>query len=142
MKTTTVPVSAPAWFIVDAAGQVPGRIAAKVAHILRGKHKPTFSPHQICGDQVIILNAEKIEAHPKKLLNKMYYKHSGYIGHLHAKTMKTMLDEKPEEILRQAVYGMLPRNRQRLQLIKRVHIFKGEEHPYAPQKPVSLKLDL
>lgn len=138
MKTTTVPVSAPTWFVVDATDKTLGRLAARIAMVLRGKHKPSFSPHQLCGDHVIVLNAGKIAAHPKKLLNKLYYKHTGYLGHIHAKNLQTLLQDKPEEAMRQAVYGMLPRNRLRLQMMKRIHIFSGSEHPYAPQKPVPL----
>ncbi|MFA6523071.1 MAG: 50S ribosomal protein L13 [Candidatus Peribacteraceae bacterium] len=140
MKTTTVPVSAPIWYVLDAEGQNIGRVAVRVANVLRGKHKPSFSPHQLCGDQVVIINAAKVTAHPKKLLTKRYVRHSGYLGHLKSRTLGQMLEEKPERVMEQAIYGMLPRSRIRLALMKRVHIFADAEHPHAPQKPVSLSL--
>jgi large subunit ribosomal protein L13 len=140
MKTTTVPVSAPVWYVVDAADQILGRVAAKAAYVLRGKHKPSFSPHQMCGDHVIVLNVEKLSISQKKLLNKLYTTHSGYLGHMRTKTLGKMMEEKPAEVMLKAVYGMLPRNRQRLQLMKRIHVFKGDAHPYAAQKPVPLNL--
>ncbi len=142
MKTSTVPVSAPAWFILDATDAIPGRLAAAVAHVLRGKHKPSFSPHQLCGDHVIVLNAEKLKIHPKKRMNKLYRTHSGYLGSLRTRTMGQMMEGKPEEVVRQAVHGMLPKNRLRVQMLKRVHIFQGGEHPYAPQKPVPFTIHL
>jgi len=138
MKTSIVPVSAPVWYEVDASGKTLGRLAARIAHVLRGKHKPHFSAHQLCGDHVIILNVERITAHPKKMRGKTYVRHSGYLGHLRTKTLEQMLQEKPDEVMRKAVYGMLPRNRLRFQMMKRLHMFKGSEHPYAPQKPVPL----
>ena len=138
MRTSIVPVSAPAWYEVDASGKTLGRLAASVAHVLRGKHKPHFSPHQLCGDHVIILNIESIEAHPKKMRGKTYVRHSGYLGHLRTKTLEQMLDEKPEEVMQKAIYGMRLRNRLRSQMLKRLHIVKGPEHRYAAQKPVPL----
>ena len=142
MKTSTIPTSAPVWYTVDAEGQTLGRVAALVAHRLRGKHKPSFSPHQLCGDQIIVLNVEKLAIHPKKLRGKTYVSHSGYLGHISVRTLEKMMAEKPEEVMRKAVYGMLPRNRLRLQMMKRVHVIKGSEHKYAAQKPVPLTLDL
>jgi large subunit ribosomal protein L13 len=140
MKTSTIPVSAPVWYVLDATDGNLGRIAAKTALVLRGKHKPSFSPHQLCGDHVVIINIEKLSLHPKKLLNKQYVTHSGYLGHLHSRNLRAMMEQKPEEVMRQAVYGMLPRNRLRLQLMKRVHFFRDADHPYAPQKPLPLKI--
>ncbi len=138
MKTSVIPVSAPTWFVVDASGKTLGRLAARIAHVLRGKHKPEFSPHQLCGDHVIVLNVVNIAAHPKKMRGKTYVRHSGYLGHIRTKTLEQMLAEKPEEVMLKAVYGMLPRNRLRPQMLKRLHILKGAEHHYAPQKPVPL----
>lgn len=142
MKTSTIPTTAPQWFTVDAEGQILGRVAALVAHRLRGKHKPNFAPHQLCGDQIIILNAEKIAIHPKKQRGKKYVTHSGYLGHIQTKTLEKMMEDKPEEVMRKAIYGMLPRNRLRFQMLKRVHIICGSEHRYAAQKPVPLTLDI
>ncbi|MFA6039463.1 MAG: 50S ribosomal protein L13 [Candidatus Peribacteraceae bacterium] len=142
MKTTTVPITAPTWFILDATDAVPGRLATVVAHVLRGKHKPSFSPHQLCGDHVIVLHAEKLQIHPKKRINKLYRTHSGYLGSMRTRSLGQMMEKKPEEVVRQAVYGMLPKNRLRLQMMKRVHIFQGDAHPYAPQKPVPFNVEL
>lgn len=142
MKTSTIPVTAPSWYTVDASDQTLGKVAALVAHRLRGKHKPSFSPHQLCGDQIIVLNVEKIAIHPKKMRGKKYIRHSGYLGHISVRTLEKMMEDKPEEVMRKAVYGMLPRNRLRLQMLKRVHILRGSEHRYAAQKPVPLTLDL
>tara|TARA_B100002003_G_C13908719_1_gene442340 strand:- start:231 stop:659 length:429 start_codon:yes stop_codon:yes gene_type:complete len=138
MKTSTVPAPAPMWVLVDAEGQSLGRMAAKVAHVLRGKHRPTFSPHQLCGDHVVIINASKLSIPQKKLMQKMYRKHSGYIGHLRSKTMGKMMEESPEKVVQLAVKGMLPSNRLRPQILKRLHVFTDENHSYAAQKPASL----
>jgi len=140
MKTSTIPVTAPAWYVIDATGQTLGRVATKVAHVLRGKHKPSFSPHQLCGDHVIILNVEKLSIPMKKLKNKLYIRHSGYLGHLRATTLEKMMAEKPEEVMRKAIRGMLPYNRLKFQMIKRAHILQGGEHKFAAQKPVPLNL--
>jgi large subunit ribosomal protein L13 len=126
------------WVLVDAEGQSLGRMAAKVAHVLRGKHRPTFSPHQLCGDHVVIINASKLSIPQKKLMQKMYRKHSGYIGHLRSKTMGKMMEESPEKVVQLAVKGMLPSNRLRPQILKRLHVFTDENHSYAAQKPASL----
>ena len=140
MKTTTVPVSAPKWHIVDAEGVSPGRIATVVAHIVRGKHTATFSPHQLCGDHVIVINAQKIQTHGNKLIQKQYFSHSGYMGHTKSVSLKDMLIKKPEQVIFKAVQGMLPKNRLRKEAMKRVHVFAGSEHPHAPQQPIPLSL--
>jgi large subunit ribosomal protein L13 len=140
MKTSVIPISAPVWYVVDAEGQTIGGIATKAAHVLRGKHKPSFAPHQLCGDHVIILNVEKLSVLPKKLITKMYVRHSGYLGHLRTKTLGKMMEEKPEDVMLQAIRGMLPRNRLKFQMLKRLHILTGSEHKYAAQKPVPLNL--
>jgi len=140
MKTSTIPVSAPKWYIVDAEGQVLGRIAAKIAHMLRGKHKPSFSPHQICGDEIIVINAAKLSFEARKLSQKEYISHTGYIGHLKSEKLKDTLIKYPERVIERAVKGMLPKNRLRDPMLKRLHVFADSEHPHAPQKPVSLTL--
>ena len=139
MKTST-PKTAPMWYVVDATGQTIGHIAAKTAHVLRGKHKATFAPNSVTGDHVIILNIEKMKIDPMKALKKMYYKHSGYLGSMQVKSLGKMMEATPEKVMEKAVYGMLPRNRQRLQMMKRLHVIQGNEHKYAPQQPVSLSL--
>ncbi|MDB4978704.1 MAG: large subunit ribosomal protein [Candidatus Peribacteria bacterium] len=140
MKTSVIPVSAPAWHTVDADGQTIGRLAAKIAHMLRGKHKPTFSPHQLCGDHIILLNIEKLEVSPNKALKKMYYDHTGRPGGFSARTLGKLMMDRPEEVMERAVKGMLPRNRLRPDMLKRLHIIRGTEHKYAPQKPTELKI--
>jgi large subunit ribosomal protein L13 len=140
MKTTTVPVSAPLWHVVDADGQTIGFVASKVAHVLRGKHRPSFSPHQLCGDHVIVVNAAKLSVTPEKGRRKTYYHHTGYLGHMHTKSLAKMMEETPEEVIEKAVYGMLPKNRLRHQMLRRLHVYAQTEHKYAAQKPQSLDL--
>ncbi len=140
MKTSTIKTTAPTWFVVDATDMSLGRIAAKVAFVLRGKHKPTYSPHQLCGDHVVILNIEKLKIDPMVGMKKLYRKHTGYLGHMKVRTLNQMMEEKPTRAMEIAIKGMLPTNRLRTQMLKRLHVFVGTEHPYAPQKPVSLDL--
>lgn len=140
MKTTTVPVSAPLWHLVDAEGQTIGFIASKVSHVLRGKHRPTFSPHQLCGDQVVIINAAKLAVTPEKARRKTYFHHTGYLGHSRVKSLGKMMEESPSKVIEMAVYGMLPKNRLRPQMLKRMHVVDGAEHKYGPQKPQPLDL--
>lgn len=138
MKTSTVKPAAPQWILVDAEEQTLGRIATKIATMLRGKNKATFSPHQICGDCVVVINAEKLSFTARKMAQKQYRRHSGYIGHLKTTNLGTMMEKKPEEVIKLAVKGMLPANRLRPELLKRLHIYKGSEHPHTAQKPVPL----
>lgn len=140
MKTTTVPVSAPAWHVVDATDMSLGRMAATVATILRGKHKPTFSPHQLCGDHIVVVNAKALKFPQKKLMQKLYYDHSGYLGHMKTSTLEEVLEKNPERVVQDAVRRMLPKNRLRAEIMKRLHVFADAEHPYAPQKPTPLTL--
>lgn len=135
MKTTTLPVTVPQWILLDASGQSLGRVAAKAAHVLRGKHKRSFSPHQPCGDQVIIVNASKLTIPAAKFYRNAYHKHTGYLGHMKTLTLKQMLEKDPTSIVTHAVKGMLARNRLKPILLKRLHVFPGGEHPYAAQKP-------
>lgn len=140
MKTSVLKPQAPSWTIVDADGKSLGRIAADIAHVLRGKHNPSFSPHQIYGDHVIVINASKIAIPQKKLMQKTYVKHSGYIGHLRTRTLKQMMEKSPEDVITIAVKGMLPSNRLRPQMLKNLHVFAGAEHPHSAQQPTSLSL--
>ncbi len=123
------------WFVIDADGVVLGRLASRVASIVRGKHKPIFTPHVDTGDNVIILNADKVRLTGRKLDAKKYYRHSGYPGGIHEITARKLLEKKPEEVLRHAIWGMLPHNRLGRKLLKKVKIYAGDAHPHAAQKP-------
>ena len=123
------------WFVIDAEGETLGRLTTKIATVLRGKHKPTFTPHVDCGDYVIVLNADKIVLTGKKLDQKHYYKYSGYMGGLRSWTARQLLDTYPERIIESAVKGMLPKNRLFRQVIKKLKIYSGSEHAHAAQNP-------
>ncbi len=123
------------WYVIDAEGQTLGRLATKVATVLRGKNKPTYTPHIDCGDFVIILNAEKVELTGNKLDNKIYYNHSGYTGGLRERTARTMRDKYPVEMVERAIKGMLPKNRLGRQMYKKLFVYAGSEHPHTAQQP-------
>ena len=123
------------WYVVDAEGQTVGRLAAEVAKVLRGKNKPTFTPHVDTGDYVIVINAEKVKFTGKKLTDKTYFRHSGYQGGTTFTTAGHMLERFPERILEHAIKGMLPKNRLAKVQLDRLHIVRGAEHPYAGMKP-------
>lgn len=123
------------WFVVDAEGQTLGRLASQVASVLRGKHKPTYTPHVDCGDFVVIINAEKIKLTGKKLDQKMYRWHTGYVGHLRERTAKQMIQTKPEEVVRLAVKGMLPKNSLGRKMATKLKVYSGSEHKHAAQQP-------
>ena len=123
------------WRVVDADGATLGRLATEVAMLLRGKHKTTFTPHLDTGDPVIIVNAAKIRVTGNKLLAKRYVRHSGYPGGLRSETLEALLARRPEEVIRRAVRGMLPRNRLGEQMSRKLHVYAGPEHPHAAQKP-------
>ena len=124
------------WYVIDAKDVNLGRLATKAAHILRGKHKPTFTPHVDCGDFVIVVNADKINLTGNKLNDKIYYNHSGYTGGLRERTAKEMKEKYPVEMIERAVKGMLPKGRLGRQMYKKLFVYAGEEHPHAAQKPV------
>jgi len=126
------------WYIVDAQGKVLGRLATEVARILRGKHKPSFSPHIDGGDFVIIVNAGRVSLTGKKLEQKIYYRHSGYPGGLRASTAKHILETKPNSIIQLAVKGMLPKNRLGRELLRKLKVYPGPEHPHQAQQPQPL----
>ena len=128
------------WFIVDAEGKVLGRLAAQIAHRLRGKHKPEFAPHMDNGDFIVVVNCEKLRVTGKKLEDKIYYRHSGYPGGIKGTDLQTMLATKPDEVLRKAVRGMLPRNTLGRAMLKKLKIYAGAEHPHAAQNPAPLEL--
>lgn len=126
------------WFIVDAQGQVLGRLASKIAVVLRGKHKPFFSPHLDLGDHVIVINADKIRLTGKKMDQKSYFSHSGHPGGLKETTFRKMMGTKPEWIIEHAVRGMLPRNKLGRKMVKKLKVYRNSEHPHKAQMPESL----
>ena len=128
------------WYVIDAEGKTLGKVAALAASVLRGKHKPTFTPHVACGDNVIIINAEKVNLTGNKLEDKKYYNHSGYPGGLRERNAKTMIEKYPVEMVERAVKGMLPKNRLGRQMYKKLFVYEGSEHKHAAQKPESLEV--
>ena len=129
------------WYVIDAEGVALGRLATKVATVLKGKHKPTFTPHIDCGDYVIVVNAEKVKLTGNKLNDKMYYNHSGYTGGLRERNAKTMIENYPEEMIERAVKGMLPKGRLGRQMYRKLFVYAGSEHKHSAQKPVELKFN-
>jgi large subunit ribosomal protein L13 len=128
------------WYLVDAEGAILGRLATKVATHLRGKNKPIFTPNIDTGDFVIVINADKIRLTGKKLENKIYYHHSGYPGGLKAETAKDRLRRKPEEVIIDSVWGMLPKGRLGRAMLKKLKVYRGSKHPHRAQKPEILSL--
>ncbi len=126
------------WYLVDADGQILGRMASEIASRLRGKHKPEFAPHMDNGDFVVVVNCEKIRVTGDKLHTKRYYRHSGWVGGLKETTLEKKLASKPEDVLRLAVRGMLPKNRLGRAMLKKLKIYAGGEHPHAAQAPKPL----
>jgi large subunit ribosomal protein L13 len=127
------------WFVLNAEGKVLGRIASEVAKVIRGKHKASFTPHVDCGDNVIIINAEKIRLTGDKMNAKEYVRHTGYPGGQRKVTPKVLLTKKPEKVFEMAVKGMLPRNRLGRQVFKNLHVYAGSEHPHEAQNPKVLE---
>ena len=130
------------WYVVDAAGQTVGRLAAEVAKVLRGKNNPTFTPHVDTGDFVIVINAEKAVFTGKKLTDKMYFRHSGYPGGTTFTAAGKLMEKAPEKVIEKAVRGMLPKNRLGAQMYRKLNVYAGSEHPHAAQKPEVLALDI
>jgi large subunit ribosomal protein L13 len=128
------------WFVVDAEGKTLGRLSTEVATILRGKHKPTFTPHVDCGDYVIVVNADKITLTGNKLADKKYYRHSGFQGGLKVKTAEQMRTQQPERMLELAIRGMLPKGRLGRSTGKKLFVYAGAEHPHAAQQPEVFEL--
>ena len=126
------------WYVVDATGHTLGRLASEVAKVLRGKNKPIFTPHMDTGDYVIIVNADKIKVTGKKLEQKVYYRHSAYVGGMKETTLKEMLAKKPERVIELAVKGMLPKGPLGRKMYKKLHVYAGSEHGHAAQKPEAL----
>lgn len=130
------------WYVVDAAGQTVGRLAAEVAKVLRGKNKPTFTPHVDTGDFVIVINADKAVFTGKKLTDKIYFRHSGYPGGTTFTAAGKLMEKAPEKVIEKAVRGMLPKNRLGSQMYRKLNVYAGSEHPHAAQQPETLSLDI
>ena len=128
------------WYVVDAEGQTLGRLASEVAAVLRGKHKPTYTPHLDTGDYVIVINADKIKLTGRKESQKMYYRFTGYVGNMKEITYKTMMEKHPERIVEIAVKGMIPHNALGRQVLSKLHVYAESEHPHQAQKPEVLEI--
>ncbi|MCR1808658.1 50S ribosomal protein L13 [Haploplasma modicum] len=128
------------WFVVDAEGKTLGRLATEVASVLRGKHKPIYTPHVDCGDYVIVVNADKIKLTGKKWDQKIYYSHSGYNGGLSEKTAKEVMEKFPTRMVEKAVKGMLPKTSLGEDMYRKLYVYAGSEHPHIAQKPESLEV--
>ena len=128
------------WQIVDAEGKTLGRLATQIANVLRGKNKPTYTPHVDVGDFVIVVNAEKVAVTGDKREKKLYWRHSGYPGGIRSRTLGDLLEKRPEEVIRKAVKGMLPRNRLARQQLRKLKVYAGPEHPHQAQKPEQLEI--
>lgn len=126
--------------MVDAEDKVLGRLASEVARRIRGKHNPLFTPHADTGDWVVVINADKIQLTGRKWKDKKYYRHSGYTGNMKSETAEQLIDRKPEEIVKKAVKGMLPKNRLGRKLYKKLYVYAGSEHPHAAQKPEPVEI--
>jgi len=128
------------WYVVDAEGETLGRLASRIAPILKGKHKPIYTPHLDCGDFVVIVNAEKVRVTGRKLDQKLYYRHSGYPGGLKSISLRDQLNRYPERVLQAAIRGMLPKNKLGRRMIKKLKVYAGDAHPHEAQQPRPLEL--
>lgn len=127
------------WYVVDAEGQTAGRLFSRIASVLRGKHKPSFTPHVDTGDYVIVINAEKIRFTGNKLDQKVYLRYTGYPGGQRSETVRSLMERKPEAVIEKGVRGMLPKNKLGRAMIKKLYVYAGSEHPHAAQKPEPFK---
>ena len=128
------------WYVVDASGQTLGRLATRIATILKGKHKPIYTPHDDCGDFVVVINADKIQVTGRKMEHKFYYSHSGYPGGLKQISLRDQLDKHPDRVIQSAVRGMLPKNRLGRQMIKKLKVYASPDHPHQAQQPKVMEL--
>ena len=128
------------WYLVDAQNKTLGRLSTEIANRLRGKHKPIYTPHVDTGDYIVVVNASKIRVTGKKMTDKVYYKHTGYIGNLKSENLETMLEKYPEKVLMKSVRGMLPKNKLGRAMIKKLRVFAGPEHTHIAQQPEPLEL--
>ncbi|MDJ0759837.1 MAG: 50S ribosomal protein L13 [Woeseiaceae bacterium] len=129
------------WFVVDATGKTLGRLSTEIARRLRGKHKPVYTPHVDTGDYIVVVNAEKIRVTGNKLTDKMYHHHTGYIGSLKSISLEKQLEKAPERVLQASVKGMLPRGPLGRQMLSKLRVFAGPEHPHTAQQPVPLEIN-
>lgn len=129
------------WFVVDATGKTLGRLSTEIAHRLRGKHKPEYTPHVDTGDYIVVVNAEKVRVTGNKLKDKKYHRYTGYVGHLKTKSLEKMLEDSPERVLQNAVKGMLPRGPLGRQMFSKLRVFKGPEHDHTAQQPIPLEVN-
>ena len=130
------------WYVVDAAGKTLGRLSTEIARRLRGKHKPEYTPHVDTGDYIVVVNAAKIRVTGNKLKDKMYHRHTGYIGNLKSVSLEKLLDEAPERALEYAVKGMLPRGPLGRKMLSKLRVYRGPEHDHAAQQPISLEVNV
>jgi len=128
------------WHLVDATDKTLGRLATEVARRLRGKHKPEFTPHVDTGDHIVVVNAEKIKVTGRKMEQKVYHHHTGYIGNLKSISLEELLEKHPERVIQKAVKGMMPKNKLGRAMYKKLHVYAGSEHPHAAQQPAALEL--
>jgi large subunit ribosomal protein L13 len=128
------------WYLVDASGKTLGRLASELARRLRGKHKPEYTPHVDTGDYIVVINAEKVRVTGRKLSDKMYHHHTGYIGNMKSESLEKLLDRAPERVLTLAVKGMLPRNSLGRQMLKKLKVVSGSTHPHEAQQPTALEI--
>ena len=128
------------WCVIDATDKTLGRLATELAHRLRGKHKPEFTPHMDTGDHMVVINAEKIKVTGNKVEDKMYYRHTGYIGNLKSINLGKLLEQHPERVIQTAVKGMLPKNPLGRAMFRKLHVYAGPEHPHEAQQPTQLEL--
>ena len=129
------------WFVVDATGKTLGRLSTEIARRLRGKHKPEYTPHVDTGDYIVVVNAEKIRVTGKKMQDKIYYHHTGFIGNLKSITLEKLLDKAPERVIEKAVKGMLPRGSLGRQMFSKLKVYAGPEHNHAAQQPIPLEVN-
>ncbi len=130
------------WWVVDASGVPLGRLASRVAHVLRGKHKPTFTPHVDMGDHVVVINADKVTLSGRKPQQKMYYRHSRYPGGLKSKSYEELMEEEPELVVKRSILGMLPKNKLGRKMGKKLKVYPGSDHPHEAQKPEDMDIEL
>ena len=130
------------WYVVDATGKTLGRLSTEIARRLRGKHKPEYTPHVDTGDYIVVVNAEKVRVTGNKLKDKMYHRHTGYIGNLKSASLEKLLDESPERVIEYAVKGMLPRGPLGRKMLSKLRVFAGPEHTHAAQQPIPLEVNV
>ncbi len=129
------------WYVVDAAGKTLGRLSTEIARRLRGKHKPVYTPHVDTGDYIVVINAEKVHVTGRKMTDKVYYHHTGYIGNMKSITLEKLLQKAPERVIETAVRGMLPKNPLGRAMFKKLKVYAGPEHKHAAQQPLNLEID-